>query len=138
MSLASDLLEKLDKLSPNRKIYLTIIVEQQESLLLESFNDQTITEQQEKISGTNLIARYDAENTNTLTAAHYTILLKNKEVLAVGLGGQAHHKRNRGIKVQNKVATFLRQKGVKLPANNILEQCNLDATKYFSIINFEL
>jgi hypothetical protein len=66
---------------------------------------------------------FHPEMTNPPVEGHYHIKASrgSDDLYAVNMSGNAHHKRNRGYEVPRKEADELRQMGVKIPTNNIIE-----------------
>jgi hypothetical protein len=64
--------------------------------------------------------------------AHYHIYPNNgkKEIYAVNMDGTAHHKKNRGYEVPRKEAEELRNFGVQIPDNRIIENKQIDFSKF--------
>jgi len=98
-------------------------------------------DQYTRFKGTTNRYTFHPENSDIPVQAHYHIvpLKSKKELYAVNVGdGKAHHKRNRGYVIPKKEANELRDLGVKIPPDNILESRKLSLSENIEENNLTL
>ncbi len=105
---------------------LVIIFEEQCVISLyyrenEKSNSRILLEAMHK--GTSIGGQYSVQKHSAhipKTLSHYHVYKRNKKLFSINIDGTAHDRSHR-ISIPNKVADFLRQNGVKVPNNNIIE-----------------
>lgn len=132
---AKDLLKKLKELELTK---ITIYQEIGANSFSESLEIQPITESYETIKGSNAKARFDRGSDSTRTTNHYHVLIKGREAFAVNVDGTAHHGSNKGIRVNNTIADFLRGRGVALKSDNILESYEFVDEYFYRVFETEV
>lgn len=84
----------------------------------------------QNIPKTQMSARFDSGNTNTLTQDHAHIFARSngrgKELYSVNKSGTGHDGSS-GKVISPKVAEFLRSQGFRIPENCVLENLDLNA-----------
>ena len=84
----------------------------------------------QKVPGTQMSARFDSGNTNTLTQDHAHIFARpngqGKELYSVNKSGTGHDGSS-GQAISPKVASFLKSQGYRIPDNLVLESLDLSA-----------
>ena len=84
----------------------------------------------QKVPGTQMSARFDSGNTNTLTQDHAHIFARpngqGKELYSVNKSGTGHDGSS-GQAIFPKVASFLKTHGYRIPENLVLENLDLSA-----------
>lgn len=70
---------------------------------------------------------YHTEDTNPPVKAHYHVIpsKSKQEIYAVNMDGTSHHKKNRGYQIPQKEADELRNLGVDIKSDNIIEHIEL-------------
>lgn len=132
---AEELLDILNRVRPQK---ITIYQEVEPKSFCESVELEPIAESYETIKGSNAKARFDRGSNFTRTFDHFHVIVRGREAFAVNLDGTAHHRSNKGFRVNNRIGDFLRSKGVNLASDNILESYELDDDCSYRVFQVEI
>ena len=119
---------KVDELFGNDKFKIEQAINKSEKISMLGLEYITESNEYKQIPRTQMSARFDKGNTNTLTQDHAHIFAKpngqGKQLLAINIDGTGHDGSS-GKAIPKKVGDFLKTKGYVVPLNYVVESISI-------------